>query len=194
MAIDIIATPNAADANSFATLDQYSFYHARRLPLDPPVVVTGDIAARNLIMATRVLSSMMQARKTLRWDAQGKPFYYLSRTWTGQIATQSQSLAWGRTGMYNSLGYEISSTSIPQELVDATCELAGQLGNTDRTLDNDIAVQGITSVKAGSVALTFRENIQAQVLPDAVLNLLVPSWLTDEQVTYTTQTLIFEAV
>jgi hypothetical protein len=95
--------------------------------------------------------------------------------------------------MFNSLGYEISSTSIPQELVDATCELAGQLGNTDRTLDNDIAVQGITSVKAGSVALTFKENIQAQVLPEAVINLLVPSWLTDEQVTYATQSLIFEA-
>jgi hypothetical protein len=44
MAIDIIATPNAADSNSFATLAEYAFYHARRLPLDPPVVVTGDVA------------------------------------------------------------------------------------------------------------------------------------------------------
>lgn len=194
MAIEVVHEANSATANSFISLAEYAYYHERRLPLDPPVVTTGDVAARNVIMATRVLSAMAVARKTLRWDSNGKPFYYVSRAWTGEIATSTQSLAWGRTGMYDRLGRLIPPNVIPQELKDATAELAGQLGNTDRTLDNDISVQGITSIKAGSVALTFKDMIQSQVLPDAVQMLLVPSWLTNEIVSYAVHVPIFEAV
>lgn len=71
-------------------------------------------------------------------------------------------------------------TTIPQALKDAESELAGQLWLGDRTLDNDVAVQGVTSVRAGSVALTFKDNITPQVIPDAVFNLMPRSWLTDE--------------
>jgi hypothetical protein len=69
---------------------------------------------------------------------------------------------------------------IPAALKEATAEFAGQLGSTDRTLDNDVIVQGITSVKAGSVAVTFKNEINPQVIPDAVYNLMPQSWLTDE--------------
>lgn len=75
-------------------------------------------------------------------------------------------------------------TIIPQALKDAQSELAGQLLISDTTLDNSVSVQGLTSVKAGSVALTFKENIAAHVLPDAVMNLLPPGWLTDEIISY----------
>lgn len=195
MPVEVIATPNASDANSFITLAELSYYHERRLPLDPPVVVTGDIAARNIIMATRVLSMMAVARKSLHWDKAGKPYYYTSRAWTGAITTSTQVLAWGRTGMYDRLGRLIAGDVIPQELKDATAELAGQLGSLgDTTLNNDIVVQGITSIKAGSVALTFKEQIQAQVLPDAIINLLVPSWLSDEIITYAVEDFLFAAV
>jgi len=194
MAIDVIHEANSATANSFISLAEYAYYHERRLPLDPPVVTTGDVAARNVIMATRVLSAMHVARKTLRWGSDGKPYYYTSRAWTGEIATATQSLAWGRLNMYDRLGRLIASNSIPQELKDATAELAGQLGNTDRTLDNDISVQGITSIKAGSVSLTFKDMIEVRVLPEAVQMLLVSSWLTDEIVLYGIHTPIFEAV
>lgn len=71
-------------------------------------------------------------------------------------------------------------TWIPQELKDAESELAGQLGNADRTLDNDVIVQGLTSVRAGSVSLSFKDTIFPQVIPDAVFNLMPLSWLTDE--------------
>lgn len=194
MAIDVIHEANSATANSFISLAEYAYYHERRLPLDPPVVVTGDVAARNVIMATRVLSAMIQPRKTLRWDKDGKPYYYTSRTWTGTIATDTQALAWGREGMYDNLGRAILDNVIPLELKDATAEFAGQLGNGDRTLDSDIAVQGITSIKAGSVALTFKEMVQAQVLPDMVLNLMPVSWLTDEIVSYGVRNVLFEVV
>lgn len=195
MAIEVDATPNGAASNSFVTLEDYSTYWTLRAPLDLPVTTTGDIAARNVIWATRVLSTMVQPRRTLKWGKDGKPYYYISRTWTGAVATDTQSLAWGRTGMYDELGRAIASNVIPQRLKDATSELAGQLGNSDRTLDNEIAVQGITSIKAGSIALTFKEAIEAQVLPDAVTMLLVPSWLTDERIEYGPgKTFIFQAV
>jgi hypothetical protein len=71
---------------------------------------------------------------------------------------------------------------IPQALKDAESELAGQLIMADTTLDNAVSVAGITSVKAGSVAVTFKDDIAAHVLPDAVLNLMPPGWLTNELV------------
>lgn len=76
-----------------------------------------------------------------------------------------------------------SMTFIPQNLKDATAEMAGQLGNADRTLDNDVIVQGLTSVRAGSVALTFKDMIEARVLPDAVWDLMPPSWFSPEVIT-----------
>lgn len=80
-------------------------------------------------------------------------------------------------------GNAIAENVIPQELKNATAELAGQMGKTDRLVDSDVAVQGLTSVKAGTVALTFKNDILTlKTLPDAVLDLLVPSWLTDQTV------------
>jgi len=75
-------------------------------------------------------------------------------------------------------------TVIPQALKDAQSELAGQLGTVDTTLDNPVSIGGITSIKAGSVALTFKDQIAAHVLPEAVMNLLPPSWFTDELISY----------
>lgn len=69
---------------------------------------------------------------------------------------------------------------IPQALKDAQAELAGALGTADTTLDNDVIVQGLKSVKAGSVSLTFKDMIERHVLPDMVWNLMPPSWFTEE--------------
>lgn len=195
MPIDVVSTVNGIDSNSFVSLVEYAYYHERRLPLDPPVTLTGDVAARNVIMATRILSSMASARKTLRWDKAGKPYYYTSRAWLGEVATTTQALAFGRSGLYDNLGRAILSTVIPQELKDATSELAGQLESLgDRTLDNDVKIQGITRIKAGSVELGFKEIIESQVLPDAVMAFIPNSWLSDEIIDYGIQSFIFEAL
>jgi len=126
---------------------------------------------------------MSVARRTLRISKDGTKYFYTSRAWTGAPATTTQALAWPRIGMYDLNGNLIASTVIPQMLKNAECELAGQLNAADTTLDNPIIVGGITSVKAGSVAVTFKEDIAAQVLPMTVLNLMPPSWFTDEIIT-----------
>lgn len=193
MPVTIDPTVGGVNANSWAAVAEADAYFAARVPLSTPWVDMTDKTAL-LAMATRVLSAMSVARKTLRFDSNGRPYYYTSRKWTGEIATVTQALAWPRIGMFDRLGRAIAENVNPQELKEAQIELAGQLGLSDRTLDNDVAVQGITSVKAGSVAVTFKENIQAQVLPDAVLNLIPPSWLTDEIISYAINRPIFETV
>lgn len=71
-------------------------------------------------------------------------------------------------------------TVIPQRLKDATAELAGQLLIEDRTLDNDVIIQGINSLRAGSVSLGFNKDLIQQVIPQAVYDMLCYGWLTDE--------------
>jgi hypothetical protein len=68
-------------------------------------------------------------------------------------------------------------------LKDVESELAGLLKKSDRTLENDIAIQGITSIKAGPIALTFKDEIYPQsVIPLSVISLMPASWFEDERI------------
>lgn len=178
MSVIIVATAGAANANSYGTEEEADLYFESRLPLDPPWDQADDPSAA-LVMATRVLEGFAAARKRAI-TIDGKRWFVTSRAWTGAISTSTQSLSWPRTGMLDRLGRAIPVDAIPQDLKNAQFELAGQLVLADRTLDNEVTTAGLTSVRAGSVALTFKDMIERQVLPEAVMDLLVPSWLTDE--------------
>ena len=178
MPVIIIATPGAANANSYATHAEANAYFEERLPLDPAWVASGQEAV--LIMATRMIDMLAQPFRTFVPDGRGGGYYRARRQWTGLPATTTQRLSWPRVGMFDRNGNAILSTVIPQELKEAQAEFAGQLLKADRTLDNDVISQGISSIRAGSVSLSFREGTLPQVFPDAVLNLLVESWLTEE--------------
>jgi hypothetical protein len=179
MPITIIADPGAANANSYETYAEANTYFEQRIPITPAWAASGNEAY--LLTATKVLDALAQPFKTLI-PAQGSvPAYYrIRRQWTGQRATATQVLAWPRIGMYDQNGNEIASTVIPQALKDAESELAGSLLKGDRMLDNDVIIQGLTSMRAGSVSLGFKDNIVPQVIPDYVYNLMPQSWLTDE--------------
>lgn len=179
MAAVIDATVGGVSSNSYLTLVEAQEYFDTRLPVDG--WDNADDQNVLLIMATRVLNALAQPFKTLV-PAQGSvPAYYrVRRQWTGAAATATQRLAWPRSGMFDGNGNAIPLDVIPQDLKDATAEFAGQLGLSDRTLDNDVIIQGLTSLRAGSVSLGFKDNITPQVIPDAVYNLLVVGWLTDE--------------
>lgn len=181
MPLVIDATVGGANSNSFETLAEAVTYFESRLALAG--WDAADTAGKNVLlaMATRTLSALAQPFKTLIPPQNGSPAYFrVRRQWTGLPATPTQKLPWPRVGMYDMNGNAIPSNVIPQELKDAESELAGQLGSEDRTLDNAVIVQGLTSIKAGSVALGFKDNIVPQVIPDAVYNLMPQSWLTDE--------------
>lgn len=190
MPIEIISTPGAANANSFASREEVNAYFAHRLPLDPPWVTTGDSAAVKIIMAARIIESYFSGKRTLirpTKKGEGEPYFIIGPSWTGEIATSTQSLSWGRIGMFDHLGRVIATGVIPSRLKEAQAELAGQLGIDDRTLDNDIIASGISSIKASSVEIKFRDGFSADslnLLPTAVIDLLVPSWYTAESIEY----------
>lgn len=179
MAFTLVATPGASNANSYVSLEEAEEFAEAR------ATVTEWEDHENqeglLATATRVIDSVLTAGRR-RVDAD-PPYYVIRPTWTGAPATETQALAWPRTGMTNRNGFPIASTVIPTELKQAVTELAIQLAVSDRTIDNDNAVKGITSVKAGSVSVSFADPnkiMTTKVLPDIVLMYLVPSWLTEE--------------
>lgn len=196
MAVEIVSTVAGATSNSFASRDEVNAYHASRIPLPTLWATTGDPAAQLIITAQRIISNLFSGKRILVRPADSKcsPYYLTYRQWKGAIATDTQSLPWPRIGMYDRYGRAIPSNVIPQDLKDAQSELAGLLGVSDRTLDNDITVQGIEEIVAGPIELRFREmslmDGTSNTLPESVLNMLVPSWYYDERVEGTRRALI----
>lgn len=180
MAVVIDASVNGVASNSFLTLVEAQAYFDTRFPL--PEWDDADSQEALLIMATRLMSAMFSPqRRLVRVSPPGQSYYLIPPTWTGTVATTTQALPWGRNGMYDRNGNAILPTVIPLDLKYATAELAGQLAKGDRTLDSDASVQGIKSIQAGSVAVSFKDMFDAtKIIPDIVFSLLVPSWLTDE--------------
>lgn len=184
MAVTLVATPGALTANSYATVGEAQAY------FDTRVEVAGWEDADNqsilLMMATRTIDALLSPRRMFMPPVGGRSGYYVNRpTWTGaRPATNLSKLAWPRSGMYDRNGVALSELLIPQELKDAVAEMAGALGTKDVTLDNEVVVQGITNIKAGPVSLSFAEGaaMLSKVLPESVLDLLVPSWLTEQHV------------
>lgn len=193
MPFTLIETPGAADANTYATVDEFKTYAASRFPQVTWVATASDddIAAV-LVAARRALDS--------------------SFAWTGTAASETQILCWPRSGMLTRNGVSIATTVNPQEVKDAQCEFGLQLRAADLVGDNDPLKKGITSIKAGSVALTFsdvkgaaRSAEEAEVqlrlkqsdliyvgdsVPGEVRRLLVPGWFTEADIE---QPLMFEA-
>lgn len=152
----VIATPGDAAANSYCTVAEADAYHATHLYAAKWTAASTGTKETALIMATRVLDAEYE--------------------WAMWATTDTQRLLWPRTGVLakNELEY-VGNMEIPEDLKFATAELARQLIEANRTADSDIETQGITSLRAGSVALTFKDSVTAKVIPDMVASLL-PMW------------------
>jgi hypothetical protein len=182
-------------ANTYATLAEFNAYAANRVPALAWFTAAGDPAKEAALQAAaRELDACF--------------------AWTGTAVDEVQALTWPRSGMLTRNGFAILTTVVPTDLKNAQCELALQLGAGDRLGDNSALEKGITSLKAGSVALTFSDvksqqsstregadisirrkqsdlNYVSSVIPDEVRRLLVPSWYTQNTVSRPT---IFEAI
>lgn len=179
MAVTIEATPGSPDANSYATIEEADAYFATRIKGETWSEASEDEKAAGLITATRILDSLSVAHRRLIRNGTTQ-YNLVGRQWTGAPAMDDQVLAWPRSGMRSRIGRAIPADIIPKELKEATSELAWQLYLSDRTLDSEAVVQGISSVTAGSVSVSFKENIEAKILPDIVMSLMPSWWFTDE--------------
>jgi hypothetical protein len=182
----------AIDADSYASLAEGDAFAASHLYAAAWIALADASQEAALRMARVILDASPKA-------------------WTGSQATQTQALRWPRIGMLTRDGVAIPSNVNPEDLKRAQWELARQLALADRTADNSIINQGITSLSAGSVSLSFADasvnnsllvtrsirelNALAAVLPDAVKFLIPPSWfLPDAEAAAASGQFLFEVL
>lgn len=179
MSLTLVATPGAANANSYATLAEAESYYEGRSPV--AAWEDADSQEALLVMATRVIDVYFSGQR-VRVDAK-PPYFRIGPRWTGAPVDSVQALAWPRTGMLSRNGFALASDAIPKELKDATAELAIQLALADRTLDNKAAVQGIASASAGPVSVSFRDGaLITKLLPDIVAFMIPYTWYSEEYI------------
>lgn len=182
MATVIAVPPGDPTVNSYLTVAEAQAYWDTKIFTDAWENSPDQDAA--VILASRTIDAALAGRKQF-YPANGvMPAHFVtSPAWTGQRASVNLGrLAWPRAGMLDRNGVAIVETVIPQELKDAVAELAGQLSKEDRSLDNDVAAKGITGITAGPVSINFAKDGAAfsKPIPEAVWDLLVPSWMSDD--------------
>lgn len=184
MPVTIVATPGAANANSYATLQEFKDYLALRLQTPDTVTdADDDTLSKGLIAGTRAIDQLLTRAKRLEVIKSSNnmvKFYTIRPYWTGSPTTSTQALAWPRTGMLDRNGNPIADNVIPDDLKEATFEMAIVSITSDINAENSVIVQGITDIKAGPVSLSFKDYIQSRTLPQSVVLALVPSWMTEE--------------
>jgi len=154
----LVATAGSASANSYTTVAFADQYH-----LDRPAVgttwstATADQKTAALLWATKLLEQYFE--------------------WYGFVTDSTQALLWPRTGLI-SLNRETSldDSTVPTQIQWATAEFARQLLASDRAGDSAVETQGIKLLKAGSIRIDFKDNVQAKPIPDVVVNLIPDFW------------------
>ena len=148
----IIATPGAANANSYATLVEADTYHTTRGHNSQWISASDETKETNLIWATRTLDANME--------------------WYGQATNSTQALNWPRYGTADQNGYSIDQDVIPQALKDAQAELAFLLIVDDRTIADDSPDPNIKKGKIGPLEGEFFEGNKRVVLSNSVVELI----------------------
>lgn len=153
MAITLDTTVGGASANAYCSQAEANAYHLTHPYVSVWVESGSDQKDRAIATATQLLDQHI--------------------AWNGYAVNDIQSLQWPRSGCLSRSGYLIQNTIVPPDVKRATAELARQLLAADRTADNDIESQGITSLSAGSVSLAFDQaKVKAKVIPDAVASMI----------------------
>lgn len=170
MALTVIETPGASDANSYVSLEEANEYMLTRLHSEAWEGFDDEQKKAGIISATAWLDAMFN--------------------WTGTAVDCIQSLGWPRNGMFSRNGCAIDPAIIPVELKRASSEFAISLATEQRTADIDAQNQGLSEIEAGPVRLKFTDRAagtslalsspdlayMSRFIPDAVRALIPPSW------------------
>ena len=152
MALTIVATAGAVDANSYCTLAEAETYFEGRLhKTDWEDASTGDKNSA-LAWATSILDETMN--------------------WYGFSMSETQALRWPRTGLASVDGWTVSSTTIPKFLKNATAEFAMHLIAEDRMADSD--TMGFKQIAVSSIQITTDKFDRKPTIPQAVWNIVRP--------------------
>lgn len=178
MALVVISTPGAVNANSFQSVSEIDDYFLARVPNSVAQDWLGadapdkDAAA---VMATTQMTALI--------------------CWTGYPTSTDQALPWPRNSMLTKEGLSfIDSGSIPRELKNAHAELARLLLLSDRLAERSQDMEGLASLKAGPVTLSFRNasgkgssTPPRPVIPDYIISMLPENWIDDVDSGYSSE-------
>jgi len=90
-------------------------------------------------------------------------------SWIGQIATETQALAWPRSGAVDPEGRPIAVDAIPKRVADATCSLALFLIQNGGVSKSGMNVKGL---KVGPIDLKFESNETIVGTPPYIVQML----------------------
>jgi hypothetical protein len=80
--------------------------------------------------------------------------------WRGSKTSESQTLLWPRSGVTYPDGDAVDSVSVPQFILDATCELALALIEDIEVQSNSSTGSNISRLKAGSAEIEYFSSVQ----------------------------------
>lgn len=154
----LVTTTGSASANAYCDLAFADQYHADRPPVGTTWAnATSDQKTAAILWATKLMDRM--------WE------------WVGFPTDAVQALLWPRQGMIKLNGWEyVDLHTVPVELMQATAEYARQLLASDLAGNSDLQTFGITSLRAGPVAFSFKNDVIAKPVPDTVFNLIPCGW------------------
>jgi len=144
MALVIVTTAGAANANAYASLAQAEDY-ALTLPIRTDWAAADD-ATKNaaLVQATRMMDTLL---------------------WAGwRTAPTVQALQWPRQGVCDRENYYLDPATIPAKIRDACCEFAVRLIADDRAEDAGGLAPETINVKGLDIGRMVRRPVPASVL------------------------------
>ena len=154
--IVIDATVGGAATNSILTLAETDMYiHQRPFHAAYDVISDDDTKHAAMLWATRILN------------------HY---GWKGAIASQAQSLAWPRTGVYDKDDREQASDNYPEWLKVACAELTFFLLTEDRL--SDTGTEGFKNISVGAISLEVDKYDRPDWIPNFIIRAISP-WISD---------------
>ena len=151
MAITLIATAGATNANTYPTLAEAETYFESRIAIAAWAAATDPNKNISLSMATRLIDQQVLFR--------------------GWMYDSDQSLQWPRRGVMGRTGNYLTDNTIPQFLKDATSEYAALLLTEDRTIESGTKGYDRISV-ADAIYVRFDKYDRKKVMPPSVWSFL----------------------
>lgn len=149
--IELITTPGAENANSYATLEEAVDYAAN---------TTGPAATSWLDLSPDVqVQSLISAARRLDQEE-----------YAGTKRSRVQALKWPRSGAKDEDGWLYPSDEVPNAVKAAQVEVAMGYGDGDPYGGGDL--DEYRSVKVGPITVDLRDGAKPGAMPDQVLRLL----------------------
>lgn len=149
MALVLVATAGASNANSYATAAEGDTYFETKLYATDWTDATTGTKEAALVWATRILDEGVD--------------------WAGSIMDKDQGVRWPRWGAYDRDGWVINQTTVPQFIKNAAAETALHLIKQEHDFAGaDFETSWIKRLKVDVIELDMEVDKKFKVIPDSV--------------------------